>query len=425
MNRNVHIRPTRNIHVLLLIASVMIFNRCTSKSSNSELKNDSADSLSTSESTSLSKTRNTEAFAIKDSLLRSFVDGFSEKNSFPIIVDKELFDSSRVIPDEFVKKYIKGNLTRYYYGTRFPLPVYESVYGQESVYGLIYHYLYRYVPEQIWIPGVERVGSNILFLNTEGEEMGKISNVYYEENGFNEVGEEYERNNLTSIMKEGDFFQSKSEKTKEVNDGVLINYEEIKSSTYYYWNGSKKVFETEPRKKLVKGETTIKDHASIEINPTARKAVLDTLSEIKDISFIGVIKQNDEYYRINPNCVAASKLKIIDTSEELKNSGIPDIDDYKRYLPIWVDENSEYFNLITNPGYDKSTGEYSFTLKSFEVWRDDYPVIKLNQEGYEIRIVRSDDGYWMVKPEPAGYDRFAIEEKFALTLPISDYSCEQ
>ena len=40
----------------------------------------------------------------------------------------------------------------------------------------------------------------------------------------------------------------------------------------------------------------------------------------------------------------------------------------------------------------------SFTLKSFEVWRDDYPVIKLNQEGYEIRIVRSDDGYWMVKP---------------------------
>ena len=174
---------------------------------------------------------------------------------------------------------------------------------------------------------------------------------------------------------------------------------------------------------LVEGETSINEHNSDVINPAARKAVLEILGEIKDITFLGVVKQDDEYYRINANCVAASEYNIINTPEELKNSSFPDI--HERYLPIWMDENNGYsFELITNPDYDKLTGEYSFTAKSFEIYRDDYPVIKLDQEGYEERIVRSDDGYWMRKHEP-GDNKFLMEEKFALTLKISDYSCDQ
>ncbi len=390
--------------ICVLTVIMLFFNSCTSKHT-ADFNSGEEYSMSTTIKVPESATHTSQIVDIKDSAARNFVERFNNKNTFPIFVNKELFDSSRVIPDELVKKYIKGNSTQYYYGTRFLV--------RGSIYGLIYHYLYKFVPEQIWIAGIESVGSNILYLNAEGKEMARVHNAYYNDKGFDEIGE-YEKRNLTSIMKEGELFLSRSEKRKEIKDGELLSYEEVKSSTYYSWNS---------KNKLVKGKTTLDAYKSDEVNPTARKAILDTLEAIKGITFIGVVKQNDEYYRINSNCVAATEYHIIDTPEELKNSNFSYI--HERYLPIWVDENSEYSSeLIVNPSSDKVTREYSFTVKSFEIFKDDYPVINMRQQGNEMHIIRSDAGYWMVKPKAVD-DKFFMEEKFALTLPISNYSCNQ
>lgn len=393
------------IYLLFFIASIIFLNGC----SNQNEAQDSTDSVIVSDSLPIAKISNIEPFTIEDSLLRSFVEEFTISNTYPIKVDKYLYDSSKVISEEYSVKYLNISDQNYYnklfFGTRFLF--------QDSVIGLIYHYKYSFIPQQVWMLGSSYVGTNILYINDRGEVLGDVKNAYYKEKGGNENGEEFEKDNATSIFKEGNLIVSKTEKVILEEEGIPNEYEEISLSIDYLWI----------KNKLKKGSVNILEYQSEIINTLARKMVFDSLNEIADINFIGVIKQGEEYYRINENCVAASKFHIIDYNEELKSSEFSSI--HVRYLPIWVDENNEYSSeLITNAGYDKLTGEYYFKIKNFEIFRNDYPLIKMSQEGREIRIVRSSDGYWMVKSN-SNDDKYLFEEKFALTLPVSDYSCNQ
>lgn len=393
------------IYLLFFIASIIFLNGCSIQNE----AQDSTDSVIVSDSLPIAKISNIEPFTIEDSLLRSFVEEFTISNTYPIKVDKYLYDSSKVISEEYSVKYLKISDQNYYnklfFGTRFLF--------QDSVIGLIYHYKYSFIPQQVWMLGSSYVGTNILYINDRGEVLGDVKNAYYKEKGGNENGEEFEKDNATSIFKEGNLIVSKTEKVILEEEGIPNEYEEISLSIDYLWI----------KNKLKKGSVNILEYQSEIINTLARKMVFDSLNEIADINFIGVIKQGEEYYRINENCVAASKFHIIDYNEELKSSEFSSI--HVRHLPIWVDENNEYSSeLITNAGYDKLTGEYYFKIKNFEIFRNDYPLIKMSQEGREIRIVRSSDGYWMVKSN-SNDDKYLFEEKFALTLPVSDYSCNQ
>lgn len=393
------------IYLLIFIASIIFLNGC----SNQNEAQDSTDSVIVSDSLPIAKISNIVPFTIKDSLLRSFIEEFTISNTYPIKVDKYLYDSSKIISEEYSVKYLNISDKNYYnklfFGTRFLF--------QDSIIGLIYHYEYSFVPQQIWMLGSSYIGTNIMYINYRGEVLGDIKNAYYKEKGGNENGEEFEKDNATSIFKEGNLVVSKTEKVILEEEGIRNEYEEISLSIDYLW----------VENKLQKGSVNILEYQSEIINTLARKMVLDSLNEIADINFIGVIKQGEEYYRINENCVAASKFHIIDYNEELKSSEFSSI--HVRYLPIWADENNEYSSeLITNAGYDKLTEEYYFKIKNFEIFRNDYPFIKMSQEGREIRIVRSNDGYWMVKSN-SNDDKYLFEEKFALTLPVSDYSCNQ
>ena len=169
-----HNRYTGVNQTLLLFVFTFIFASCMAKGDSQKLK--------------------ISEFS-EDPSLQMFIEGFNEMDKFPFFVDEALFDSSMVIPDELVDKYIKGNSTRYYYGTRFHV--------NDSVYGFVYHYLYKFVSESYMLSDFQYIGSNVLYLSTSGNVFDHLHNVYLKREGDDERGDFFMRDNQTTIEKEG------------------------------------------------------------------------------------------------------------------------------------------------------------------------------------------------------------------------------
>jgi hypothetical protein len=342
----------------------------------------------------------------EDPSLQMFIKGFSEKDKFPFIVDKDLFDSSRVIPNELVDKYIKGNSTRYYYGTRFHV--------RDSIYGFVYHFFYKFVSESYMHSDLQYIGSNVLYLSSKGHILNKLYSVYYKQEGNDDYGDFFMRDNQSTIERDGTIVKSKSEKYGQLKDAVWYDYEEVVTLTLYSWDETNN---------LVKGESKIVEHNTDKINPEARKAVLKVLKDIKDIKFVAIKKENQIYYRFKPECRESEhEFKILETSKEPTTSGIGSIYN-DRYFPIWINEVDEYSaQTILEASFDQSSEKYHLVLKSLEVIKADKGVVDLEAKGMEINIIRSEDGFLMFKLFEDDSYIYANQE-FATTLPFSDSSC--
>ena len=164
MTRNNFNRYTKGYQTLLLFAFTVLFVCCMGEDTNNKSEIDEFSG---------------------DPSLQKFIKGFGEEGEFPIIVNNAMFVSSKVIPNELVDKYIKGNDTRYYYGNRFHV--------RDSIYGFVYHFYYKF--ESLMDPGYQYIGSNVLYLSGNGHILEQVNSVYYKEEGTNEHGDFFRRDN--------------------------------------------------------------------------------------------------------------------------------------------------------------------------------------------------------------------------------------